>query len=82
MVVWGFGVLFWVLWGWGFQLMGFEALGVGPLGFLGWGSLHKQKKNPGTKWCRPNRPLLKPVKKQDLERLSSTLNIRLNKMLR
>ena len=46
MVVWGFGVgvLDWVFWGLGFQLMRFEACGVGPSGFfLVLGSLYKHK---------------------------------------
>ena len=33
----GFGVLNWVFEGWGFQLMGFLACGVGPSGLLGLG---------------------------------------------
>ena len=43
MVVCGLGFLGWVLelgfWGWGFQLMGFGACGVGPSGFFGVGAL-------------------------------------------
>ena len=39
MVVWGFrvGGLRLGFWGWGIQLMGFGACGVGPSGFLGLG---------------------------------------------
>ena len=38
-MVWVFevGVLDWVIWGCGFQLMDFEACGVGPSGFFGLG---------------------------------------------
>ena len=46
---WGLRLGFW---GWGFQLMGFGACGVGPSGFLGWGSLYKHKRiTLGKKWC-------------------------------
>ena len=38
-------------WGWGFQLMGFGACGVGPSGFFGLGSLYKHKRlTLGKKW--------------------------------
>ena len=40
-------------WGWGFQLMGIGACGVGPSGFLGWGSLYNHKRMTlGKKWCQ------------------------------
>ena len=56
MVVCGLGFWGWVLIlgfsGWGFQLMGFGACGVGPSGFLGLGSPYKHKRiNLGKKWC-------------------------------
>ena len=49
MVIWGLGFWGWGLilgfWCWDFQLMGFDACGVGPSGvFLGWGSPYKHKR--------------------------------------
>ena len=40
--------------GLGFSVDGFGACGVGPSGFLGWGSLYKHKRiTLGKKWCLP-----------------------------
>ena len=53
MVVWGHGVgvLYWDF-EWGFSVYEFGASGVGPSGFLGWGSLYKHKRiTPEKKWC-------------------------------
>ena len=47
--------LFWLIygglgfWGWGFQLMGFGACGVGPSGFFWVGALLKIKEKPWEK---------------------------------
>ena len=49
MVAWGHGVgvLYWDF-EWGFSVDEFGACGVGPSGFLGWGSLYKHKRiTPG-----------------------------------
>ena len=60
MVVWGLGFRCWGLilgfLGWGFQLMGVGACGVGPSGFFGLGlSIYKHKRvTVGKKWCGEN----------------------------
>ena len=44
-------VLIWGYWGWGSQLMGFAACGVGPSGFFGLGVYKHKRINLVKKWC-------------------------------